>query len=74
MTHINSELLKQKIARSPFSQRDLVHLMQINDTKISSILHKRLYPRLAEIYMLSLLLNLTDDDIVDIFFSDLELD
>lgn len=70
--HTNTELLKEKISKSGLKQYEIAQKLNMHSVKITNFLNKILYPRLSEIYLLSIILDLSDEDIVKIFFSDLE--
>ena len=74
MININSEKLEAKIKASGLTKTEIAAQMGSSSNKISGILHGRIYPRLPEIYMLSLILKLSDMEIIDIFFTKLEDD
>ena len=72
MIYTNTELLAQKIEQSRYSKSELARNLGVAPSKIWLILKGKLYPRPVEIAILSKLLNLSDDDVIQIFFSSLE--
>ena len=72
MIYTNTELLAQKIEQSRYSKSELARALGVAPSKIWLILKGKLYPRPVEIAILSKLLNLSDDVVIQIFFNSLE--
>lgn len=71
MFYLKTDLLRQKIEEKGFKLNELNKRVNFKDNKVTLICNSFIYPRIDEAYLLALELELTDSEIVEVFFSEL---
>lgn len=71
MFYTNTDLLIKKIKIADLSYAKIAQYLEVDPPKVSLICNNKAYPRPSEIFILAKILKLTDKEICEIFFRDL---